>query len=74
MLLQCGRPVTAAPDHACVAPRPLVRAEKHATENKNRPTEIICKFFLEAVEKVGLGAVEGVRDGGVWAATACLPR
>ncbi|PRW34000.1 zinc finger CCCH domain-containing 11 [Chlorella sorokiniana] len=26
-------------------------AQKHAAENKNRPTEIICKFFLEAVEK-----------------------
>ena len=27
-------------------------AEKHAAE-KNRPTDIICKFFLDAVEKVG---------------------
>ncbi|KAL4423266.1 hypothetical protein ABPG77_004535 [Micractinium sp. CCAP 211/92] len=26
-------------------------AQKHGNENKNRPTEIICKFFLEAVEK-----------------------
>lgn len=25
--------------------------EKHAKENNNRATEIICKFFLEAVEK-----------------------
>lgn len=23
---------------------------KHGNENKNRPTEIICKFFLEAIE------------------------
>lgn len=27
-----------------------VIAQKHATE-KNRPTDIICKFFLDAVEK-----------------------
>eukprot|EP00887_Chlorella_sp_A99_P008151 scaffold12.g8151.t1 len=26
-------------------------AQKHGAENKNRPTEIICKFFLEAVER-----------------------
>ena len=32
-------------------PRP---AEKHAAE-KNRPTDIICKFFLEAVEKRAYG-------------------
>eukprot|EP00002_Diphylleia_rotans_P012412 TRINITY_DN2427_c0_g1_i1.p1 TRINITY_DN2427_c0_g1~~TRINITY_DN2427_c0_g1_i1.p1 ORF type:complete len:368 (+),score=110.80 TRINITY_DN2427_c0_g1_i1:81-1184(+) len=25
--------------------------EKHARENQNNPTEIVCKFFLEAVEK-----------------------
>jgi hypothetical protein len=25
--------------------------EKHAGTNKNNPTTIICKFFLEAVEK-----------------------
>ena len=40
-------------------PPPLL-AEKHGNENKNRPTEIICKFFLEAVEKVGLGYVHKV--------------
>ena len=27
-----------------------VIAQKHSTE-KNRPTDIICKFFLDAVEK-----------------------
>ena len=27
-----------------------VIAQKHGTE-KNRPTDIICKFFLDAVEK-----------------------
>lgn len=26
-------------------------AQKHGLDNKNRPTEIICKYFLEAVEK-----------------------
>ncbi len=26
-------------------------AQKHGSENTNRPTEIICKFFLDAVEK-----------------------
>lgn len=26
-------------------------AQKHASENKNRPTDIICKYFLDAVEK-----------------------
>lgn len=31
---------------------PPALAEKHGNENKNRPTAIICKFFLEAVEKV----------------------
>ena len=28
--------------------------QKHGTE-KNRPTDIICKFFLEAVEKKQYG-------------------
>lgn len=26
-------------------------AQKHGSENKNRPTEIVCKFFIDAVEK-----------------------
>lgn len=26
-------------------------ADKHGKQNENRPTQIICKFFLEAVEK-----------------------
>ena len=26
-------------------------AQKHGSENTNRPTDIICKFFLDAVEK-----------------------
>jgi hypothetical protein len=26
-------------------------AQKHAADNKNRPTEIVCRFFLDAVEK-----------------------
>ncbi|KAI7837815.1 hypothetical protein COHA_008303 [Chlorella ohadii] len=30
-------------------------AQKHAAENKNRPTSIICKYFLEAVEKKQYG-------------------
>lgn len=64
-----GRPGNPfAPDHACAAPPPPpVRAEKHAAENKNRPTEIICKFFLEAVEKVRQGAVWRACMMVVWA-------
>lgn len=41
--------LTACPRAPRRPPPPL--AEKHGNENKNRPTEIICKFFLEAVEK-----------------------
>lgn len=26
-------------------------AQKHGSENKNRPTDIVCKYFLDAVEK-----------------------
>ena len=26
-------------------------AQKHGLDNKNRPTEIVCKFFIDAVEK-----------------------
>jgi hypothetical protein len=26
-------------------------AQKHGAENKNRPTEIVCKYFIDAVEK-----------------------
>jgi len=30
-------------------------AQKHASDNSNRPTEIICKFFLDAIEKKQYG-------------------
>lgn len=30
-------------------------AQKHAAENKNRPTEIVCKYFIDAVEKKQYG-------------------
>lgn len=46
----CGKPTSLCALHMRLPP-----AEKHAAENKNRPTSIICKHFLEAVEKVGLG-------------------
>ena len=26
-------------------------AQKHGAENKNRPTEIVCRYFIDAVEK-----------------------
>jgi hypothetical protein len=26
-------------------------AAKHGADNSNRPTEIVCKFFIDAVEK-----------------------
>jgi hypothetical protein len=53
-------------------------AEKHTLENKNRPTDIICKFFLDAVEHKmygwwvaqGCGALwcAAVRCGALWGA------
>ena len=36
-------------------PAPRLPAEKHSLENKNRATAIICKFFLDAVEKKQYG-------------------
>lgn len=30
-------------------------AEKHGLENKNRPTAIVCRYFLDAVEKKQYG-------------------
>ena len=24
--------------------------QRHATDNTNRPTDIVCKFFLDAIE------------------------
>lgn len=47
-------------------------AEKHGLENKNRPTAIVCRYFLDAVEKkqygwcVEMGVPFHNREGG-WA-------
>jgi hypothetical protein len=51
-------------------------AEKHAADNKNRATDIVCRFFLDAVEKKQYGWFWTCPNGescGWWGDSQCLP-
>ena len=56
------------PPFPCVCPRPpphsCAATEKHAADNRNQPTAIICKFFLDAVERKLYGWFWQVGEGG----------
>lgn len=49
-------------------------AEKHASDNTNKPTAIICKFFLEAVEKKLYGWFWKCPNGGECKYRHALPQ